>query len=62
MYEVGYTVDDTSDKILIYRGVNNDFTFKLPAGNDENDNKGKNSVFIVTFLNMWTSSQESRPL
>ena len=41
MYEVSYSTDELGQKNLIYRGLDYSFTFKLPAGNPDNDYKGK---------------------
>ncbi|KAH3720081.1 hypothetical protein DPMN_062974, partial [Dreissena polymorpha] len=38
LYEVSYTVDQSAERTLIYRGVNRETTFRLPAGRDDQSN------------------------
>ena len=42
MYEVSYSNgEEEGMKNLIYRGLDNSFSFKLPAGDPDRDHKGK---------------------
>ena len=40
MYEVSYNSGPLEMKNLIYRGLDNSFSFKLPEGDQDKDHKG----------------------
>ena len=41
MYEVSYSSNETGMKNLIYRGLDNSFSFKLPEGDPAPDYNGR---------------------
>ena len=44
-YEVSYTLNQGDPYDIIYQGLNHEIGFQLPAGNLDNDYKGKDNIY-----------------